>query len=144
MAVHEELVVTLEQLRRELEEFAVRGLRAVGPRQLGKLTQLREELAGVGVEHLAGLLQELEAGLKSDSPAAARALLRAQTALRIFERLLTLQVVGGQLQVLIDRRDGDTHDVPGAQGAEDIDEFTDEDFGTDELDDRDHARGESP
>lgn len=98
MPVHEEVVLTLEQLRRELEELAVRGLRAVVPRQVERLGLMREELEGIGAEHLAGTLGELEQALRTDDPAAARALLRAQIALRVFERMVTLEVAQGKLQ----------------------------------------------
>jgi hypothetical protein len=100
MALHEEVVLTLEQLRRELEELAVRGLRAVMPRQVERLGLLREELEGIGAEHLAGTLGELQQAIRADDPAAAKALLRAQIALRVFERMVTLEVAQAQLQQL--------------------------------------------
>ena len=100
MALHEEVVLTLEQLRRELEELAIRGLRAVAPRQTARLGLIREELQGIGAEHLAGTLGQLEGALRNDDPAAAPALLRAQIALRVFERVVTLEVAQAQLQQL--------------------------------------------
>lgn len=102
MPVHDELVITLEQLRRELEELAIRGLRAVTSRQRGRLGQIREELAGSGVAHLAAAITQLEQALGTDNPAAGAALFRTQTALRVFERLLTLEVVQIQLQGLVE------------------------------------------
>jgi hypothetical protein len=97
MPVHDELVMTLEQLRCELEELAIRGLRAATSRQRGRLQQIREELEGSGAAHLAGAIGRLGEALEQDDPAAGAALFRAQTALRVFERLLTLEVVQAQL-----------------------------------------------
>jgi hypothetical protein len=120
MSVHAELVVTLEQLRCDLEELAIRGLRAVGGRQRDRLRQMREDLAGSGVAHLAGAIGKLEEALAQDDPAAGAVLFRTQTALRVFERLLTLEVVQQELAVLVDSADSEPTDSDAGGTAADL------------------------
>ena len=61
---------------------------------------IREEFQRIGAEHLAGQIGALIAAIQNDDRAAAAALLRAQTSLRLFERVLTLEVAAAQLQAL--------------------------------------------
>jgi hypothetical protein len=96
----DEVVFTLEQLRRELEDLGARGLRAVGPQRLSKLRVILEELDRIGAAHVAGQLATLVKAIENDDRDAAAALLRAQTSLRLFERVLTLETAAAQLQAL--------------------------------------------
>jgi hypothetical protein len=96
----DEIVFTLEQLRRELEDLGARGLRAVGPQRLAKLRVIREELTRIGAAHVAGQLATLVQAIENDDRGAAAALLRAQTSLRLFERVLTLETAAAQLQAI--------------------------------------------
>ena len=100
MPEHEEIAQTVEHLQRAFEDLAVRGLRSAGPDQLARLTALGAELERIGASHLAGRVAAVVEGVRNHDRAAAAALLRAQASLRVFERILTLQVVGETLAVL--------------------------------------------
>jgi hypothetical protein len=95
-----EVVQTLERVQHEFENLMVRGLRSVGPQQLAALTRIREELARIGADHLAGRMNTFLEAVQNDTPGAAAALLRAQVSLRLFERVLTLEVVVERLREL--------------------------------------------
>src|SRR4051812_26753021 len=86
-----EVLQTIDRLHAVLADLAVRGLRSAGPAQLTPLEALREEFARVGAGHLASRLGELLEAVRQDDRGSASALLRAQTSLRLFERLLTLE-----------------------------------------------------
>jgi hypothetical protein len=53
-------------------------------------------LQQAGAGHVAAVLLELRQNIEKDDRASARTLLRAQTSVRVLERLLTLRVVKGQ------------------------------------------------
>ena len=101
MSGHEEIVLTIEQLRREFEDLGVRGLRAAGAQRVAKLALIREEFQRIGAEHLAEQIGALIAAIQNDDRGTAAALLRAQTSLRLFERVLTLEVAAAKLQALV-------------------------------------------
>lgn len=90
----DEIVQTIERLQGEFEDLAVRGLRSVGPQHLGTLQAVREEFERIGAGHLAGRIAAVVEAIRSDDRGAAAALLRAQAELRVFERILTLEVAG--------------------------------------------------
>ncbi len=92
-----ELRDALERLQAMADDLVVRGLRAAGPRDIGRLTSLRDELRTAGAEHLAGRLTAVAEALRADDRGAAPALLRALTSLRLFDRMLTLEVVASLL-----------------------------------------------
>src|SRR5438552_3015503 len=93
MAEVDEIVHTVERLDREFTDLVLRGLRAVGPQALAALTALRQEFERIGAMHLAERIGTLVNAIKADDRTAAEALLRAQTSLRVFERLLTVQTM---------------------------------------------------
>ena len=88
----DEVVDTLDRLNGELQDLLVRGLRVCGPEHLGALKAIHSELSRVGAEHLAGRLAALTSALEADDRNSAAALLQTQSSLRVFERVLTLQV----------------------------------------------------
>jgi hypothetical protein len=92
-----ELRDALDRLYAALDDLAVRGLRAAGPTELGRLTALRVEFRTAGAEHLAGRLASLVDLVRADDPSAAPALLRSMTALRLLDRMLTLEVASAAL-----------------------------------------------
>jgi hypothetical protein len=107
-----ELRDALDRLHAALDDLAVRGLRAAGPRDLAKLIALRDEFAAAGAGHLAERLSTTIDAVRSDDRGAALALLRAMTATRLFDRMLTLEVAASML---------------ASQGARDaVDELADE------------------
>src|SRR5438132_12268549 len=96
-----EIVQSLERLQGALEDLAVRGLRAAGPGQLATLEALRAEFERVGAGHLAGRVAAVITAVRNDDRSAAAALLRAQASLRVFERVLTLEVAANLLQQML-------------------------------------------
>jgi hypothetical protein len=104
-AEFEELRVSIERLRGLLESLVVRGLRACGPDELAQLQSFTEHLERAGAGHVAAVLAGLGALIEKDDRAAARALLEAQTSVRLLERLLTLRVVRGQYAAAVEALD---------------------------------------
>jgi hypothetical protein len=92
-----EIVYTLGRLQAELEDLAVGGLRAAGPERLPALEALREDLEKTGASALSARLEALVAAIRDGRREAGAALMRAQAALRLFERLLTLDVAAARL-----------------------------------------------
>ena len=95
-----ELRDALDRLHAALDDLAARGLRAAGPQDLAKLSALRDEFRTAGAEHLAERLHTTIEAVRSDDRGAAAALLRAMTATRLFDRMLTLEVAKAYLQFL--------------------------------------------
>jgi len=87
----------LDRLHGALEDLAVRGLRSAGPQDLARLAALRDEFAAAGAGHIAERLDAAIAGVRADDRGAAPALLRAMTAARLFDRMLTLEVAAAML-----------------------------------------------
>ncbi|MCX4247674.1 hypothetical protein [Paraliomyxa miuraensis] len=99
---HDELQEVLSALlhgRTLIDELVVRGVRAAGPNEYGRLEALRDELSRVGARHLAEQLGALAEAVRNDDPEAPAGLLRAQTSLQLFDRVLTLRVVEAGLAV---------------------------------------------
>jgi len=87
----------LDRLHAATDDLIVRGVRAAGAQDLARLTSLRDELRTAGAEHLAGRLSAVVDALRANDRSAAPALLRAMAALRLFDRMLTLEVAGQML-----------------------------------------------
>ncbi|MBS2003460.1 MAG: hypothetical protein U0103_22135 [Candidatus Obscuribacterales bacterium] len=96
----QEVVQTIERLQHSFEDLAIRGLRSCGPDQLQVLSALHEELDRIGAAHLAGRLEDLIEKVRNDDRGSARALMRAQASLRVFERLVTLEAVEREMTLL--------------------------------------------
>lgn len=92
-----EVMETIERLQASLDRLLVRGLRAAGQEQLSALEQHRESLQRAGAEHLASSLQELVEQTQEGDRQAARTMLRLQTSVRLFERVLSQRAVGDHL-----------------------------------------------
>jgi hypothetical protein len=92
-----ELRDALDRLHAAMDDLAVRGLRAAGPKDLTKLTTLRDEFQGAGSGHIAERLSTAIDAVRADDRNAAAALLRAMTATQLFDRMLTLEVAAGTL-----------------------------------------------
>lgn len=95
-------VSVVERLTQMLDTLVMRGLRACGREELAQLESYRDELRGIGAEHLASSLDELLRETREGERAAARTLLRAQASLRVFERLLTQRAVAAQLSAVLE------------------------------------------
>ena len=87
-----ELRDALDRLHAALDDLVVRGLRAAGPQDLARLAALRDEFRAAGAGHVTERLTTLTDAVRADDRAAAPALLRAMTAARLFDRMLTLEV----------------------------------------------------
>jgi hypothetical protein len=105
MAEIDEIVQTLERVQGEFEDLAMRGLRSAGPEHLAILSAVREEFERIGAGHLAGRIAAVIDAIREGDRSAAPALLRAQASLRVFERILTLEVAAGTLAGLIESAD---------------------------------------
>ena len=116
----EEVVQTIERLQQTFEDIAVRGLRACGPDQLTVLSSLHEELDRIGAAHMAGRLEDVIVKIRNDDRSSARALMRAQASLRVFERLLTLGTVEAEMTRLQEVLDGDDPESDGDDDDEDL------------------------
>jgi hypothetical protein len=84
-----EIQQAIDHLNGLFADLIVRGLRSAGPAQLAPLDALREEFERIGADHLAGRISDLGNAVRQETPGAAGALLRAQTSLNLFERILT-------------------------------------------------------
>lgn len=105
-----QVVQALERSKARLDALVVRGVRTAGPGELDELDALRHELDRVGAHHLAQRMTHLVAAMRSDAPEAGRALLRTQTSLHLFDRILTMEVVGEQLAATV--TDHEPNQVP--------------------------------
>jgi hypothetical protein len=103
MEQFDEILQTIELLQGEFEDLAMRGLRAIGPQHVAKLEMLRAECQRIGADHLAGRIETLVHAIRNNAREAAAALLRAQSSLRVFERILTLQSVEGVLRSQLEK-----------------------------------------
>jgi hypothetical protein len=98
----QEVLLALQHGRTLLDELVVRGVRAAGPADWGRLEALGEELERVGARHLGDQLGALLGAMKNDDPGATGAVLRAQTSLVLFDRVLTLRVVEASLAAVVE------------------------------------------
>lgn len=103
-----ELRDALDRLHAAMEDLLVRGLRAAGPQDLAKLTLLRDEFRNAGAGHIAERLDATIEAVRADDRGSAAALLRAMTATRLFDRMLTLEVAAGMLKVDVTENDSDS------------------------------------
>jgi hypothetical protein len=92
-----ELRDALDRLHGALDALAVRGLRAAGPQDLAKLTALRDEFESAGAGHIAERLSKTIEAVRADDRSAAESLLESMTAVRLFDRMLTLEVAASML-----------------------------------------------
>jgi hypothetical protein len=86
----QEVVGVLFALTQALDELVVRGTRSAGPDDVRRLDALAQELGRAGAAHLAEVVATLLGEVRSGGAGAARTLLRAQTTVRLFERVLSL------------------------------------------------------
>ena len=94
----EELRLAIERLRKLLDALTVRGLRACGPDELLQLKSIAEYLEQAGAGHVASILTDLHSKIQADDRTSPKTLLRAQTAVLLLERLLTLRIASGRYE----------------------------------------------
>ncbi len=94
-----EASAALYSLHHAFEDLVVRGLESSGPDDVRRLEAIGDDLARAGASYVAGVIGEVVHRVRESDRGAARALLRAQTATRVFERVLSLdtaaEVFGG-------------------------------------------------
>lgn len=109
-----ELRDALDRLHTTLDDLVVRGVRAAGAREITRLESIRDEYRSAGAEDLAARLSALVEAIRADRRDAAPALLRAMTALRLFDRMVTLDVAGQALTAVLEEPrslDNDTEEA---------------------------------
>lgn len=90
MSAQSEVIEALFAVQQTLDELVVRGVEATGPDDLARLTALSEGFAHAGATFVSDQLATLVRHVRGAEKGAARALLRAQTVLRVFERVLSI------------------------------------------------------
>lgn len=108
-----EIVGSVTTLAGQLEALVVRGVRAVGGDDLKQLAALHAELDRIGAAYLGSRIGELISHVRSGDGKAAAALCGAQTALRVFDRVLTLAAAKEALAVADGAADGEDSDEDG-------------------------------
>ncbi len=108
-----EIVGSVATLQGQLEALVVRGVRAAGGDDLRQLAALHEDLDRIGAAYLGSRIGELIAHARTGDARASAALCGAQTALRVFDRVLTLHAA----RELLAAGDGE-EDAPAAAAAE--------------------------
>lgn len=93
-----EIASTLEHLRSVFEQLVMRGLGSASPDQINTLRSIREECEKIGAYYLAKSVGTVLDGIHSDPRAGAKALMSAQAALRVFDRILTLETAKSSLE----------------------------------------------
>ncbi len=88
--MHAEVTEALFALQQTLDELVVRGLKATGPDDLARLMTVGDEFGRAGAAYVAEHVQTLVRHVRGDEKGSARALLRTQTVLRVFERVLSI------------------------------------------------------
>ena len=101
----DELRDALDRLHAVLDDLIVRGVRAAGPRDIARLVAIRDEFRSAGSAHLSGRLSMLIDAARDGDRAAAPALMRAMATLRLFDRMLTLEVAAAGLAAEADERE---------------------------------------
>lgn len=95
-----EAVATLDDVQGLLDELVVSGLRSAPPGTLARLGAQQEEFVKIGAAHLGDQLARLIESISADSRDAAEHLVRLQTSLRLFERVLSLEAAASSLEYL--------------------------------------------
>lgn len=101
-----EILQAVDRLHAALADLVVRGLRSLAPAQLVPLVSLQEEFERIGAEHLASRIKTLVEAIQRQEQGAAAALLRTQTSLRLFERILTAEYASHLLAGLTAAEEG--------------------------------------
>jgi hypothetical protein len=104
-----EIQQIVEHLQGVLENLITRGLRAAGASERNALATLGTEFTRVGAGHLAEHVAALNQALETDARDGPERLLRAQVSLRLFARILTLDVASASLkewQAVQEKADG--------------------------------------
>lgn len=105
-----EIAQTLDHLQRTFEDLMLRGLKAAGPGEVNTLSNIREECERIGAYHLASRVEDILTAIQKNDRSGAAAVMRAQTSLRLFDRILTLETAQRILERSINLSDDDWND----------------------------------
>lgn len=94
-----ELSRVLARLQQEVEAIGTRGLRAVSNEQLAWLRHTSESIGAMGAEFMSSRIRSFLEAQQAGRDDSARCFLELLTTLRVFERVLTLEVIQEQLQM---------------------------------------------
>ena len=97
-----ELRESLDRLHTLFEDLMLRGLRSAGAKEITRLTNLRDEFRTAGAAHIADRLTTLLDAIQSGQRDAAALSMRALTAVRLFDRMLTVEVAIDMMANFID------------------------------------------
>jgi hypothetical protein len=89
-AAHAEVTSALFTLQQTFDELVVRGLEATGKEDVARLAAIGEEFGRAGASYVAEQIATLVRHIQGGEKQAPRALLRAQTVTRVFERVLSI------------------------------------------------------
>ena len=92
-----EIQSIFDHLQGVLDNLITRGLAAAGLAERNALSTLGDQFARLAAGHLAQRVLALRDALQADDPEAPKRLLSAQASLRLFQRILTLEVARGAL-----------------------------------------------
>ncbi len=112
-----EIVGSVATLQGQLEALVVRGVRAVGGDDLKQLAALHEDLGRIGAGYLGSRIGELIGHARTGDPKASAALCGAQTALRVFDRVLTLHAARELLAAGEDEAEAEAEPEAEAEAA---------------------------
>jgi hypothetical protein len=115
-----EVQQVVDHLQGVLENLVTRGLASAESSDRKALATLRDEFVRIGASHLADRVGSLCEALETGDRDGPNRLLKTQASLRLFERVLTLEVARAALQQWQAAEDGD--ETVGEDVAEDDDE----------------------
>ncbi len=102
-----EVSETIQHLERTFDELMLRGLRAAGPSEINTLSNIKDECERIGAFHLASRIEAIVDAINSNNRSGAAALMKAQTSLRLFDRILTLEIAQSALMHGMTKDDDD-------------------------------------
>src|SRR5262245_20018439 len=102
-----EIQQLVQHMQGVLEDLVTRGLRSAGSGERRALATLGDELGRIGAGHLAERVEALRNALETDAVDGPSRLFQTQASLRLFERVLTLEVAHGALLQLKVSRDAE-------------------------------------
>jgi hypothetical protein len=115
-----EVQQVVDHLQGVLENLVTRGLASAESSDRKALATLRDEFVRIGAAHLAERVGSLCEALETGDRDGPNRLLKTQASLRLFERVLTLEIARASLQKWQATEDGD--ESVGEDSAEDDDE----------------------
>ena len=86
------LISLIQQLQVEVETLGVRGVNVASAEQINWFRHTRDRVAEMGAEHLAQKMSSLIESMEGHGKSGSARLLDLLTTIRVFDRVLTLQI----------------------------------------------------